>query len=364
MDYQAPRRERLARLVAANDLDGFLVTKPVNVSYLSDFSGDSSYLLVGRDRVLFITDGRYVDQCKEECPALPLHVRPPNVKITEAAIDCLNKLGWRRVGMEAGHVTVGEAEKLKAGCPTVAWKLCDEIIEGFRAVKDEDELKQIREAIAMAEGAFNRFRQTLAGGDTEKALSDRMEMLMRGTGARCSAFPTIVGVNERAALPHAPLTERRIGGAELLLVDWGASGRFYKSDLTRILAPRKISTKLRQTYEVVLRAQSRAIAKIRPGVVAQAVDAEARAALEEAGFGSFFSHSVGHGLGMEVHEAPGLRGGNTMQLEVGMVCTVEPGVYLPEWGGIRIEDDVLITPDGCQVLTSVSKDLDALTSDF
>jgi Xaa-Pro aminopeptidase len=268
------------------------------------------------------------------------------------------------VGIESGHLTVGGAAQLKDGVPAAAWKPCEDAVEGLRVRKDATEIAQIREAIRMAERAFGRWRASLRPADTEKQLSDRLEMLLREEGARCGSFPTIVGVGPRAALPHAPLTHKRLAEGELVLVDWGASGRFYKCDLTRVLAGRRISPKLEQVYEVVLRAQTRAIQRIRPGVAAQDIDAEARSTLEEAGFGPFFSHGLGHGLGLEVHEAPSLRPQSDTRLEAGMVMTVEPGVYLPGWGGVRIEDDVLVTPDGCEVLTTASKDLRSLSFEF
>jgi len=210
----------------------------------------------------------------------------------------------------------------------------------------------------------------LQSDDSEKELSDALEMYVRRAGGRCTSFPTIVAVGSRAALPHCPPSSRRVHEAELLLVDWGASGRFYKSDLTRVLVPRKTSrlredveSKLLDVYNVVLRAQQAAIAAIRPGVKSCEIDAAARQVIAAAGYGEYFTHSVGHGLGMQVHELPSLRPGIDALLEAGMVVTVEPGVYLPGWGGVRIEDDVLITPDGCEVLTHLPKDLPAMLVD-
>jgi Xaa-Pro aminopeptidase len=184
-----------------------------------------------------------------------------------------------------------------------------------------------------------------------------MEQHVRRCGGKATSFPTIVAVGDRSALPHAPPTARTVGEADFLLVDWGASGRFYKSDLTRMLATRTISPKLEQVYEVVLTAQERALSRVCPGVKAQEVDAVARGTIAEAGFGECFGHGLGHGIGLQVHEAPAVRPTSDVTLQAGMVITIEPGVYLPGWGGVRIEDDVLVTPDGCEVLTSVPKDL-------
>ena len=247
---------------------------------------------------------------------------------------------------------VADLEALREAAPALNWKGGSDRVERLRMVKDEWELGQIREAIAIAERAFTAFRAMLRPDDTESDLANRMEALVRHCGGQATCFPTIVAVGERAALPHAPPTARRVGTSELLLVDWGVDGPLsYKSDLTRVLTAHIISSKLKEVYAVVLEAQVRAIRAVRPGVKAQSVDAEARAAIAEAGYGEFFGHGLGHGIGLQVHEGPAVRPLSETVLEAGMVFTVEPGVYLPGWGGVRIEDDVLVTSDGCEVLT-------------
>ncbi len=363
MDYPALRREQLQRYLVENQLDAFLVTKVVNVTYLTGFTGDSSYLIVGRDRELLVSDGRYTEQLGEECPGLPLHIRPPSQRITEAAVEVLGKLPFRRIGFESAHLSVAEFEKFRSSLPAIEWQPCEDVVETLRVKKDASEIDAIREAIRFAETAFNRFVNELKPEDDEKELGDRIEMHVRAAGGKGTSFTPIVSVGERAALPHAPASRKRVGEGELLLVDWGASGRLYKSDLTRTLAVRKVSPKLQEVYAVVSRAQARAIERIRPGVKAQDVDAEARAVFDQAGFGAFFSHGLGHGFGLEIHEAPGLRPNNDMVLEAGMVTTVEPGLYFPGWGGVRIEDDLLITETGCERLSSLTRDLETLVFD-
>jgi Xaa-Pro aminopeptidase len=178
-------------------------------------------------------------------------------------------------------------------------------------------------------------------------------------GGTCGAFPSIVGVGPRAALPHGrPVRDSRIGDYDFVLIDWGARGRLYHSDLTRVLATAKLSPQLQKVYGVVLNAQRSAIAAIRPGAVMKDVDRAARKVIEDAGFGPQFGHSLGHGIGLAVHEQPRLAPDQDRPLAAGMVVTVEPGIYLPEWGGVRIEDDVLVTADGCEVLTGVAKELE------
>jgi Xaa-Pro aminopeptidase len=234
-------------------------------------------------------------------------------------------------------------------------------VEALRQIKDDQEVAAIREAIGFAERAFALLRGGLREGQTEKETADALEGYLRRCGATGASFPPIVAVGVNSAMPHArPTTSTAIGQDDFVLVDWGATGRPYKSDLTRVLVTGKVTPRFEAIYRTVLTAQERGIAAIRPGVKAHDVDAEARSVIEEAGFGRFFDHGLGHGLGMDLHEAPRLRKESQVTLEPGMVVTVEPGIYLPEWGGIRIEDDVLVTPDGCEVLSHVPKSLDSV----
>ena len=357
MDYPAQRRQQLFPCLADEGLDALLVSSPVNVTYLTGFSGESSYLVLTCERPVLVSDFRFTEQIAAECPGLEAHIRPPTQTLHQAVAEVLGRLGCRAVGFESGHLTVAEWEALRDLAKTVDWKGGRDRVERLRAVKDPSEVEQIREAIAIAERAFTAFRALLRPEDREKDLCDALDNYVRRAGGTGSSFPPIVAVGARAALPHAPPTETAVGEADFVLVDWGASGRFYKSDLTRVLATRRISPKLEEVYQVVLTAQQRAIQLIRPGARAQDIDAEARSVIAQAGFGDFFGHGLGHGLGLQVHEAPALRPNSETLLQPGMVMTVEPGIYLPGWGGVRIEDDVLVTPDGCEVLTRVAKDL-------
>jgi Xaa-Pro aminopeptidase len=361
MDLPAQRRERLARMLPDEGVDAFLISSPVNVTYLTRFSGDSSMLILGRERAVLVSDPRYSQQIAEECGNLATHIRPAAQKLNDAVGEALRELGHRDVGFESNGLYVSDLEALRAAAPTVNWKGGTERVERLRMVKDEWEIGQIREAIDIAERAFTAFRALLRPDDDERELAHRVESLVRHCGGQSTCFPTIVAVGPRAALPHAPPTKHRVAMSELVLVDWGVTGPLsYKSDLTRVLTTRNISAKLKGVYAVVLKAQQRAIGAVRPGVQAQAVDAEARAVIAGAGFGEFFGHGLGHGLGLQVHEGPAVRPHSETVLEPGMVFTIEPGIYLPEWGGVRIEDDVLVTPDGCEVLTTTPRELEAM----
>jgi Xaa-Pro aminopeptidase len=360
------RRERLWQAVQSEGLDGLLVTNPVNVTYLTGFSGDSSYLALSGSRTILVSDGRFTEQIAEECPGLDAHIRPPTQLMPQTTAEVLQGLGVRNVGFESAHLTVADLQNLSGHAKTVNWAVGEDRVEKLRLCKDADEIAQIRDAIRIAERAFVIFRAMLRADDREKDLADAMEMYIRRAGGKGSSFPPIMAGGPRAALPHAPTTTRRVGDDELLLVDWGASGAFYKSDLTRVLWYRHngadsesniAHSKLEQVFEVVLEAQRRAIAAIRPGAIGSEVDAAARSYIADSGYGSYFTHGLGHGIGLQVHEGPALRPTSTTVLQAGMVVTVEPGIYLPGWGGVRIEDLVVVTKTGNRILSRSPKEL-------
>jgi Xaa-Pro aminopeptidase len=371
MDYPAQRRERLIRQLAGEGIDVFLVSNPVNVTYLTGFTGDSTVLLIGGGRLLLVSDSRFTGQLSEECPTIPAHIRSTTQKLPEAVAEALRGFSIRSVGFESGAVTVAEFEHLRQLAPSLDWKGGGDRVERLRVVKDASELAQIRIAIDVAERVFCAFRALLRPVDTEKELCDTIEHYARLAGGSGTAFPPIVAAGERAALPHAPPTSRTVSSSELLLVDWGVSAPLYKSDLTRVL---QISTnapsahtastatpKFQEVYSVVLQAQEAALRAVRPGASARDIDAAARSVIAAAGYGDYFGHGLGHGIGLQIHEPPWLRPNAEAVVEAGMVFTLEPGIYLPGWGGVRIEDDVLVTPDGVERLTHLPRDLEAMS---
>ncbi|HQR08059.1 MAG TPA: Xaa-Pro peptidase family protein [Gemmatales bacterium] len=356
----AQRRERLAHFVKEQGLHGMLVTNETNVRYLTGFTGDSTYLLINNQFNLLISDGRYTQQIREECPGFPVYIRPPGQKLHEATIEQLKSTGWSNVGVESANVTLAVFEVLRTGCPTIQWKAVSEGVEQFRMIKDESEILAIQKSIDIAEQAYLRFRQYLRPTDNEIGLHHRLEMLLRDGGAEKGSFPAIVGVGPRAALPHAPPTKLPVGENELLLLDWGARCDGYVSDLTRTLPLHKnISSRLKPIYDAVLAAQQAAAKAIKPGIPGSAIDVAARQEIEARGF-SPYSHGLGHGIGLDVHEGPQMRLGVETLLQPGMVVTIEPGIYLPEWGGVRIEDNYLITPGGAQALSTLPSDFDSV----
>jgi len=337
-----------------------MVTSEPNVRYLTGFTGEASVLLVGEDSELLISDGRFATQLEQECPGLSLHIRPVGQPLFEGVGEVVARFGAGRVGFEPAALSVANFETVKAKAETIEWAGLVGRVEGLRAVKDRAEVEEIRRAIDQAERAFAMLRAGMNLGDSEKELADTLERNLRHCGASAAAFAPILAVGARAALPHArPTREARIGDADFVLVDWGATAGAYRSDLTRVLVTGKVTPKFEKVYRAVLAAQERGIAAMKPGAKAEEVDASARSVIEEAGFGRYFTHGLGHGIGLEIHEDPFFRRHNPATLKAGMVVTVEPGIYLPDWGGVRIEDDVLITADGPEVLSRVPKSLEA-----
>ena len=354
------RRDRLASMIEKLGLQGMLVTNPTNVRYLTGFTGDSTYLLLNSSLTLLISDGRYTQQLQEECPGVELYIRPAGQKLPAAAISQIQKTGWKSIGCEAVHLTIFEFEMYRAGLPSVHWNALGDAVEQLRMIKDESEILAIQHSIQVAEHSFTRFKQYLRPGDSELALYHRMEMLLRDGGAEQGSFPAIIAAGPRAALPHAPPTRQIIAEQELLLVDWGARTDGYVSDLTRTLPLHKnITSRLRPIYDAVRVAHEAAAAAIKPGIPGSAIDVAARTEIEARGFAPY-SHGLGHGIGLDVHEAPQMRLGVETILQPGMVVTIEPGIYLPEWGGVRIEDNYLITPGGAQRLSTLPRDFEAM----
>jgi Xaa-Pro aminopeptidase len=347
------RRGRLRQLLKKADAVSLLVTNFANVTYLTGFTGDDSFLLITRGDEILITDPRYTEQLEEECPGLELAVRKPGVTMTELVAKTCQRAKIGALGIEGDSITVSQRDQIAEKLPQMEIVKTTGLVEQLRAIKDREEIAEIREAIRFAEDAYCRLRPTARPEQTEKQFADAIEHEMRTLGAKCASFPPIVAVGPRAALPHARPTDKRLGEAGYFLLDWGASGRLYKSDLTRMVATGKIPPKLERIYRLVFKAQAAAIAAIRPGVRCHDVDQAARAVIEAAGFGKNFGHGVGHGIGLAIHESPRMARGVQQPLAAGMVVTVEPGIYLPGWGGVRIEDDVLVTRRGHEVLTTL-----------
>jgi Xaa-Pro aminopeptidase len=354
----ATRRKKLRELLAKAEADALLVTNFKNVTYLTGFTGDDSYLLAMRSGEKLITDPRYTTQLEDECPGLALEVRPPGVTMLEGVAKAIDDAKVERLGLEGNSATIAFQQQLAKKVPKAKLVVTENLVERLRIVKDKDEIDATRVACQQAKRAFDVVRASLTPNMTELDVAAELEYQARRFGAKALSFPAIVAVGPRAALPHATPTSRKLGDSDFTLVDWGANSGLYMSDLTRIIVTGRISPKLRKIYQVVLRAQLAAIDAIRPGRTGEQIDRVARKIITRAGFGKAFGHGLGHGTGLEIHEAPRLAVGQKTKLRPGMIVTVEPGIYVPGWGGVRIEDDVLVTRTGHEVLSDVPKQLE------
>ena len=358
------RQEKLMALLREANVDAMLVTGVSNVTYLTGFSGDSSTLLIGPSVRVLISDSRYQTQIAEECPGLEADIRTQKTKQPDQIASVVSRAKPAKLALESHIATADEFARLsdaigKTGTgKSIEIKPLTSAVEKLRQVKDNDEIAETRRAIHIAERAFVAMKAMLTDDLTERQVAHDLEHTMRRLGADRAAFEPIVAVGDHSALPHYRPGERRIGESTFVLVDWGAalpSG--YRSDLTRVLATGTVPGQLQELHGVVLKAQLAGIAAIRPGAKLKDVDAAARRVIEEAGYGDFFGHGLGHGIGLHIHEEPRLSSIADGELQPGNIVTVEPGIYLPNVGGVRIEDDVLVTPDGHEVLSSLPKDL-------
>jgi Xaa-Pro aminopeptidase len=349
------RRNTVAVGLAERKLDALLVAFSPNLRYLSGFTGSNGNLLLTRERSILFTDPRYQIQSAQETTCKIRIVKGPLAVAVNAAIG---KLGLRRIGYEPARMTCDLLESLKAKLPMKAslepalgW------IEELRMVKSAAEIERIRRSVVTNSLAFERTVARVKAGMKESDLAAELEYRMRRLGAEKASFETIVAGGARSAWPHAQPTAARLKAGDLVVVDMGAIQEGYASDMTRMLFMGTPGAKVKRTYRAVLEAQLAAIDAVRPGVSAARVDGAARIVLKAHGLDRAFVHSTGHGLGLEIHEPPRIGRRDKTKLQAGMAITIEPGVYLEGFGGIRIEDTVVVTEKGCDVLTPTGKEL-------
>ncbi len=339
-------------------LDGLLLTHPPDLAYLTNFTGDDSIGLVAEKDVHLITDFRYEEQAAIEAGWLKVTIR--DAKMEDALVKAITAAKVKRIGFEANFATVGQidalATALKEAKLNVELVPLENVMSNIRKVKDDHEIDLIRKSVAVAEEAFEAIREEIKPGQTENYLAGLLVLELRSRGASNSSCPVIVAAGASSSLPHYRPGEALVQRDQPLLIDWGALHKGYCSDLTRTLMVGRVSPRMKQIYKVVLEAQLAAIKFLRPGVTTTQADRVARDVIEAAGFGKQFGHGLGHGIGRDIHELPTLRkSGGDEELRPGMIVTVEPGIYLPGEGGVRIEDDVMITHSGCEVLSSLDK---------
>jgi len=350
------RRTALSERLHDLEVDAFLVTGLTNVRYLTGFTGSNAQALVTSDEGVFFTDGRYTEQSRHEVPDLERITYASAVG--EALMQQATRLGVHRLGFEAHQVTVALHERLTSSLHGVELVACGDEIERIRWVKDDEELELLRDAQRVTDQAFDDVLETLAIGVTELQIGRHLESLLRRDGADGLSFDPIVAFGENAAEPHHEPGHRMLEEGDVIKMDFGALYGGYHADMTRTVAFGEPASELKKIHDVVREAQQAGIDAVREGVTGAKVDAAARDVIDAAGYGEAFSHGLGHGVGLDIHEGPRLgREFAEHELPARAVVTVEPGVYIAGLGGVRIEDMVEVTSDGCRVLGSASREL-------
>ena len=352
----APRREALLAKVAERELDALLVTNLVNVRWLTGFSGSNAAVVLGAEQLRFITDFRYLTQSAEQLD--PEWAREIDTDLLKRAVDGLPAQPLR-LGFDDGHLTVRQHAQLAKLVAEREVELiaAGGIVEALRAVKDDAEIELIRAAAKVADEAFEEVVGAGIIGRTEREVALDLEITMRRRGAEGVSFAPIVAAAEHGARPHAVPRDVPIPVNTLVVIDWGAQLDGYASDCTRTVATGPLDPRDEAVYETVLVAQEAALRAVRAGPTGREIDAVARTIIDEAGHAEHFGHGLGHGVGMEVHEGPRLGKTGTDPLAAGNIVTVEPGIYVPGAIGVRIEDLVVVTDDGCEILNGLPKAL-------
>jgi Xaa-Pro aminopeptidase len=358
--YLKVRQKAVRTAMKELKLDGLLLTHAPDLHYLTNFTGDDSVGLITDKDFFLVTDFRYKEQAEIEAGWLKVTMREG--KMAEAITRTFAAAKVKRVGFEANFTTVGQVDSIQQevkkakDASQVQLVPLENVMVNIRKVKDDHEVDLIRKSVGVAEEAFEAIRDEIKPGQTENYLAGLLVFELRSRGASNSSFPCIVAAGANSSLPHYRPGEALVQRDQPLLFDWGALYKGYCSDLTRTLMVGRVSPRIKQIYNVVYEAQQAAIKFLRPGVTTQQADRVARDVIDAAGFKDQFGHGLGHGIGLEIHESPSLRKtGAEEELRPGMIVTVEPGIYLPGEGGVRIEDDVLITHSGCEVLSSLDK---------
>jgi Xaa-Pro aminopeptidase len=356
MDYRG-RQRRLSELLHKQRVDALLVTHMANVRYLCGFTGSSGVLVAGAGKSIFITDGRYTEQARSEV----VGARVVTAKGPTLAEAVKRVPGKGAVGIEAEHMSVASRAIVQRLLPTGArLKNVGGLIERLRMIKEPEEVAALRSAVLMGSSLFEKTLPAIHAGVRESTIAGELEYAARSAGAEGMSFDTLVASGPRSALPHGRASSQPVPRRGFVILDFGVILAGYCSDMTRTVYVGKPDGAARGLYDAVREAQQSALATVRPGVTAGEVDRVARSVLQRARLGRYFTHSTGHGVGLEIHEPPRLGKQQTEVLRPGMVITIEPGVYIAGRGGVRIEDMVVVTERGCDVLTPTSKDLISL----
>ncbi|MCK4342979.1 MAG: aminopeptidase P family protein [Phycisphaerae bacterium] len=345
------RIQKLRDELARRELDGYLVQERMDQYWLTGFTGEDGAVLLTQRAVLLLTDGRFDEAADKEAPYARKVLRKK--RTPDETAQEFKRCKIARVGFNPDQMSVSVHKALKKHSAPAKLVATDDPITPLRAQKDAGEVNRMRESIRVAERAFMKLLRWVKPGLTERAIAARLVYEMQKLGAQGETFPSIVASGPNSSIPHAMPSDRKLGENDLLLIDWGAHVNWYGSDLTRVVWLGSIPAQIRKIFDVVREAHDRAIEAVRPGITGHDLDSVARKIIQKADYGKLFNHALGHGLGLVAHEVPRIGKGSQIVLEPGMVITIEPGIYLPGVGGVRLEDDVLVTKTGYEVLSSL-----------
>lgn len=349
-------QKKVSQLLNQHDLDALLVLSPANRYYLSGFTGSAGAVLLTSAKNYLIVDFRYTQQAEKQTQSFEVIEHPNNLE--KLLKDLFAKLSLTKIGFEAHQLNYDYVKKsLHQDLATVKWVPTTNIIESMRVYKEEQELEKIQAAVDLADAAFEHICGFIKPQMTEKEVSTELEIFMRQNGARGTSFETIIASGFRGAFPHGVASDKQIEAGELITIDMGAILNGYVSDLTRTICLGKANDEQKKIYQIVLEAQLRALDNIKSGVSEKDADNLAREVIDKAGYQEYFGHGLGHGVGIHVHEAPRLSPRSEGVLEDQMVFTVEPGIYIPSWGGVRIEDIATLKNGKIEIMTKASKEL-------
>lgn len=346
------RKTLLRKKLQKYKVDGILITDLINVRYLSGFTGSSGYILITREDTIFVTDFRYQEQAKYEVKGFEIRIELK--ERTKEIRDLVEEFRVKKLGFEDHNITYGSYKKLLK--QKVPLKPLTGIVEEMRIIKTDAEVDCIRKALQRAEKAFRHLQPVIKAGVTERKLAIKLEEFLKEEGCKSLPFAVIVASGFNSALPHARPTNRIIREGDLIIFDWGGEYEGYYSDISRtVVVNGKNTSRQKEIYSIVLDAQKKAIESVRSRIEAKIVDAEARETIKRNGYGEGFGHGTGHGVGLAVHEKPYVSWRSKDVIKENMVFTIEPGIYLPGFGGVRIEDMVVVKKTGAEVLTSLPK---------
>ena len=352
--YLPERLQKIRRLISEEDLDALVIISPNNRRYLSGFLGTAGVLLISNEKALLVTDFRYINQAEDQAPLFEV------IRWQDDLFKCIAPLveenGWEKIGFEAGQLVYSTFEEMKEKLPAEMVPV-KETAEKLRIVKDSEEIALMRRGAGVLDRAFSMIQETAKPGMTERELALELEIFLLREGAEEKSFNFIVASGHRGAMPHGVASDKKMQSGELVTIDFGGIFGGYATDMTRTFAIEKINGQQKEIYDIVYKAQREAAAVVKPGLPVNEVDAVARNIIKEAGYGEYFGHGVGHGVGLEVHEQPTLNHLKSTELKPGMVVTIEPGIYLPDVGGVRIEDMLAVSENSAESLTNSPREL-------